>query len=178
MLETEIKKLREQMEQSNKLLVDLIQMQSQMLKAAVPLSEPAEVIEVQPETVTQPETAAAPPPEAAAPQTPPQAAPSATPPTAPAATPPAAAPPTAGSPPPATTPATPPTAAPAPGPTGALTELGAYAIQLVAQYSAKTGNPAEVMTITQKYGILDVNTATDEQLSPLVVELKQLLGIQ
>jgi uncharacterized protein YkwD len=64
----------------------------------------------------------------------------------------------------------------APGPTGALTELQAYASNLVAQYSARTGSPETTMGIVAQYGITNIATASDELLTPFVTAMKTALG--
>lgn len=159
MLETEIKKLRESIEQINTLMVELIQLQSGLIQSAkvnTTQDDAPKVTEV---------AATAPAPSEVVNPTPPQAAA----PSVPVATPPAAAA--------ASTPvATPPKPTAPPG-AAALSEWGVYASNLAAQYSAKTGNPANVMAVSQKHGIFDIASATDAQLVPFCDELKSLMGV-
>lgn len=164
MIETEIKKLRETIETLNGLMVDLIQAQTGVpakssKKPKATTTPPAETVAETPAT-TPAQTGT--PPQAA--QTSTQQTPVETPTQvtttqeaqeqvhqAPPATPPG---------------------------TATLSEWGVYATSLAAQYSAKTGDPAAVMTISQKHGILDIAKATDVQLVPFCDELKALMGIQ
>jgi len=62
---------------------------------------------------------------------------------------------------------------PTPAPPTAIVSrpLVDQAMQLAAQRSQATGNPAEVMGIAQKFGIFDIASATDEQLTSLIGEL-------
>jgi len=136
MLETEIKKHREELEKNNGLLVELIQALS---------NRPSNATQ-QPEAKTEPKKAKAPAAEVETPQ--------------------AEAPQTQ-------------TPEPEVSPTTTnLTEWGVYATNLAAMYSAKTGNPAAVMAVSQKHGIMDIASATDVQLVPLCDELKALMGVQ
>ena len=64
----------------------------------------------------------------------------------------------------------------APAPTGALTEMQAYATNLVARYSALSGSPETTMGIVAQYGITNIATASDEVLAPFITAMKAALG--
>jgi uncharacterized protein YkwD len=166
MLESEIKKLRETIESLQTTLLSLA-------SNPKPLGE----VSTHSNTLTDIEAAKAktadlerqmlgrvesPAPSAPAPSAP---APSAPAPSAPAPSAPAPSAPAPSAPAPS-----------APGPTGALTELQAYASNLVAQYSARTGSPETTMGIVAQYGITNIATASDELLTPFVTAMKTALG--
>ena len=67
-------------------------------------------------------------------------------------------------------------------PTGAApanqgSEWYIYTMQLCAQYSAKTGDPAQTQAIVHKHGVMDLSKVDDYKLSQIALEIEPHLGI-
>ena len=53
-----------------------------------------------------------------------------------------------------------------------------YTMQLCAQYSASTGDPAKTQALCHKHGVMDLSKADDYTLSQIALEIAPYLGIK